>query len=645
MKRSHGISAITISEGDVSLRGATPAGEGQVNFTVYSKYARRCTLVLFDGNDVAPFAELEFPPQCRKGEWFSAKVAGLGRVASLRYCYRMEGDYAPAEGHRFDASRLLTDPYARIISGQDRWDSAPIPRRCGIGDGPTRAMRGPAIRDEELIIYELNVHSFTRHPASGAAHPGTFDALREKIPYLKQLGVNCVELMPVAEFDNRGNTWGYSTAGYFAPKAALAASGPDGGQEAEFRHLVQEFHDNGILVFLDVVFNHSPESDQRGETTIWRGLDNKSYYILDHNGGYLDFTGCHNTLSCNSPVMQEVISDALRHWVASYGIDGFRFDLASALTRGEDGTPMSPPPVLHRISEDPALAGVRLIAEPWDAAGLYQLGEFGKWGRWSQWNDRYRDAIRRFVKSDEGILDEVKKRIEGSPDLFPGEPWRSINFVTAHDGFTMMDLVSYNGKHNLANGEDGRDGADDNLSWNSGCEGPSDDPQVRELRLRRIKNMVTLLMLSRGIPMLLFGDECGRSQNGNNNPYCLDDESVWMPWPADRHPLQRFFRNMIAFRKANPQLAGSGAEISWRSERPDAEWDNHNGLSTAMVVKSPAKTIFAAINMHWEAHSFDLPEGRLWHLAVDTSDAPRGDIFHKIAVEARSIAVLTSEEA
>lgn len=614
------------------MKGAVVTGKGRVNFSVFSENASGCTLVLLDEGGVIA-AEIDFPENCRFGEWFSMEVRGLGPLSGIRY------------GYRIDGGQLLVDPYARLIHSG---------RLCAIpADNPfPKGDTSPSVPDEKLIIYELHVRNFTRHPSSGCAFPGTFRALKEKIPYLTSLGINCVELMPVFEFDSSRNAWGYDSINFFAPKESYAAEGGSGDAREEFRDLVKHLHSSGIEVILDVVFNHSPEYDETGPTISWRGLDNSSYYFLDRDGRYIDFTGCRNTLSCNSPAMQEIIVDSLRHWVEYYHVDGFRFDLASVLTRGVDGVPADIPPVIEKISSDPVLSRARLIAEPWDAAGLYQLGAFRKWGRWKEWNDRYRDAVRRFSKSDEGLLKEVRLRMEGSPDIF-GEH-RSINFITAHDGFTMADLVSYNHKHNEANGEGGLDGSDANFSWNCGCEGPTNNVEITGLRKRRIKNLITMLMLSRGIPMILYGDEIGRTQRGNNNPWCIDDESVWMNWEdVERNAeILRYFKLIIAFRKARPELAGASSPISWRSENPAQEWDDHNGLSTAMVVETAGgATIFAAMNMHWEPHSFILPEGRRWRIAADTSKPSPSDIFEAgkeppytgsgaIEVEQRSIVIL-----
>ena len=641
-------SGLETSQGNPNLRGASVLEDGSVNFTVFSKYASGCILTLFRKQDGKPFAEIRFPETCRFSDTFAMNVKGLDDPSGILYAYRMEGEHAPEKGLLFDSSKLLVDPYAGIIRGG---------RLCGISKETAKPVSRMEHRipESELIIYELNVNNFTRHPSSGAKRPGTFSAVAEKIPHLKELGINCVELMPVCEFDSSRNTWGYDSISFFAPKESYAAPGAD--PRTEFREMVGAFHDEGIEVILDVVFNHSPEFNEEGPYISWRGLDNKSYYFTGTNGKYVDYSGCRNTLSCNSPEMRRVILDSLRHWVREYGVDGFRFDLASVLTRGEDGTPMDPSPIIKLISEDPLLSGTRLIAEPWDAAGLYQIGSFPKWGRWSEWNGRFRDAIRRFSKSDEGILEEVKMRIAGSPDIYPDGAQRSINFITAHDGFTLADLVSYDRKHNEANGEGGHDGTDCNFSWNCGCEGPSSDPGVNALRLLRTKSLITLLMVSRGIPMVLYGDETGRTQRGNNNPYCINDESVWVDWNStpEGQDIFRFFKGMIAFRKAHKALTDPSASISWRSERPSEEWDNHNGLSAAMVVESSSEELFIAMNMHWEAHTFILPEGKMWKMAVDSSKPAPFDIFEPgcepayeedciLTVQERSIVILVESK-
>lgn len=450
------------------------------------------------------------------------------------------------------------------------------------------------IADRDLVIYELNVRTFTASPSSGCRRPGTFQALSEKIQYLKELGINAVELMPIFEFSSDGNTWGYDSADFFKPKASYGT--PD-----EFRRLVEKLHAEGIEVILDVVYNHTPEHGKIYPEKSYHGLTLKECYIISEDGRHLDFTGCHNTLNCNNPSARKVILDSLRYWVTEFRIDGFRFDLAPVLERGEDGTPLGEDaPLIREIMADPALKDVRLIAEPWDAAGLYRLGAFSRRGRWHEWNDKFRDSIRRFVKSDEEIISQAIGCIDGTTSVFPEEGPLPVNFITAHDGFTLMDLVSYNVKHNEANGEGGRDGSDTNWSWNCDAEGPTDNADINQLRINQIKNFISLLLLSRGIPMVTAGDEIGRTQMGNNNPYCIDDESVWFDWSGiDRNrEILDHFKSMMALRKMHPELNSATASRLWSGEF----------RTRTLTVEENGKGICLLINIHWESHNFILPE-------------------------------------
>ena len=423
---------------------------------------------------------------------------------------------------------------------------------------------------EELVIYEMHVRGFTRDPSSGVKFPGTYAGLREKIPYLKELGVNCVELMPMHEFDEFDNDftnpftgepllnyWGYSTLGFFAPKAGYAATGPLGMQVDEFKALVKELHRNGIEVILDVVFNHTGEGQADSPTISFRGLDNATYYMLKPDGRYQNFSGCGNTMNCNNPVVRNMVLDSLRYWVAEYHIDGFRFDLASILGRDAQGRPLANPPLLEALAYDPVLGKTKLIAEAWDAGGLYQVGSFPAYGRWSEWNDRYRDTLRMFVKGDPGQTGPMAALMQGAPDMFADRgPTASINFVTAHDGFTLADLFAYNEKHNEANGENNRDGHNNNHSWNCGHEGPTDDPAINTLRRRLMKNAVAMLLTSQGVPMIHMGDEVAHTKLGNNNTYCQDNDLSWFDWTGlEREAdMLRFVRLCIQFRQRHPVL-------------------------------------------------------------------------------------------
>ncbi len=464
------------------------------------------------------------------------------------------------------------------------------------------------------MIYEAHVRGFTKHPSSDVKFPGTFAGLRQKISYLKELGVNCIELLPVYEFDEFENSrvneatgqllmqyWGYSTVGFFAPKAGYAATGKLGMQVDEFKHLVKELHRAGIEVFLDVVFNHTAEGNEMGPYISFRGLDNRVYYMLTPDGYYFNFSGTGNTLNCNNPIVRGMVLDCLRYWAAEYHIDGFRFDLAAILGRDPLGYPLPNPPLLETLAFDPVLAKCKLIAEAWDAGGLYQVGSFPAYFRWGEWNGKYRDTMRKFLKGEAGLVSQVAQRLTGSPDLYAGRgATASVNFFIAHDGFTLMDLVSYNEKHNWANGENNNDGGNDNDSWNCGWEGPTDDPGINALRRRQIKNAVSMLMVSQGVPMILMGDEVGRTQQGNNNTYCQDNELNWMDWTQleSNAELFRFFKHVIAFRHAHPVLrnrwhfsnrdyVGSGyADITWHGTKAwNANWSDDNRLAAFHAVR------------------------------------------------------------
>lgn len=551
---------------------------------------------------------------------------------------------------------MLSDPYARLIAGRDVWGVEPdwddvYPYRSQVvnddfdwGDDTQLG-----IPSEDLVIYETHVRGFTRHPSSKTEAPGTYAGLREKIPYLKELGVNAVELLPIFEFDELDNPrtdpatgerlhnyWGYNTVSFFAPKAGYAATGRFGMQADEFKSLVKELHKAGIEVILDVVFNHTAEGNEQGPTISFRGLDNATYYMLTPQGEYYNFSGTGNTVNCNHPVVRDFVLSCLRYWVSEYHIDGFRFDLASILDRAPDGSPLPNPPLLEQLAYDPILRHTKLIAEAWDAAGLYQVGNFPNYGRWSEWNGQYRDTVRKFIKGEPGLVGELATRLAGSPDLYQGRTaTASVNFITAHDGFTLADLVSYNDKHNEANGEHNNDGANDNHSWNCGEEGPSASAHIRELRLRQMKNLLALLLTSQGIPMLLSGDEVGRTQLGNNNTYCQDNELSWFDWGlvgADDGLLD-FTRALIAFRHAHPVLrgvehphgtdrAGGGLpDVSWHGVRAwEPDWSEHSRV-LGMLRSGPDDVVYLAVNAHWEDHDLELPElpdDQVWHLFADT---------------------------
>ena len=647
---------------------------GGINFSVFSSNATACTLVLFEKGARRPFAEIPFPPEFRMGDVFAMIVFDLD-PSGIEYGYRMEGPFNPHAGHRFDQRRVLLDPFARSVGGRPVFGQAPagrdiFPHRGRIPENNfdwehDRPLDTPVT---ELVIYELHVRGFTRHPSSGVSFPGTFDGLREKIPYLTRLGINCVELMPVFEFDEHENFrsnpetgerlvnyWGYSTLAFRAPKAGFAARGAQGQEVNELKDLVKALHAAGIQVILDVVFNHTAEGDAAGPVISFRGLDNKTYYLLAPNGDYLNFSGCGNTLDCNHPVVRDFVLDCLRYWAAEYHIDGFRFDLASVLGRDSQGHPLPNPPLLESIAHDPVLAHCELIAEAWDAGGLYQVGNFPNYGRWMEWNGKFRDAARRFLRGDDNSAAEMVQRILGSPDLYQAsgrKPTASVNFVTCHDGFTLADLFTYAEKQNLENGENNVDGSDENLSWNCGVEGPSDDNTINELRLRCAKNAVTLLLVSQGVPMLNMGDEIGRTQRGNNNAYCLDTEWNWLDWSlvGKNEGLLRYVRLLVAFRRAHASLRradwftgedclGSGyADLTWHGVTPgEPDWGEHSHSLAFMICGEHDRALggsgeffYAAFNMHDEPLDFTLPglpADMRWHLLADTAQASPGDIY------------------
>jgi glycogen operon protein len=674
-----------------------------LNFAVFTKHATDVTLVLFASGQHESVLELPLDPEWNTtGDVWHIEIAGLS--TGTRYGWRVDRKGPAEPGDKFDPSDVLLDPYARAITGGARWgetytrigESTDVPRSRRRSLYVNREfdwelVRAPRYHRAERVIYELHVRGFTFHESSGVAHRGTYLGLIEKIPYLKELGITTVELLPVYDFDEHIldrrnpltgeallNLWGYSPIGFFAPKASYAVNAKDGNQVDEFKLLIREFHRAGIEVFLDVVFNHTAEG--RGEafepTYSFRGLDNSIYYILDPvTGEYRDYSGCGNTVNCNHPLVRELILNALRYWVAEMHVDGFRFDLASILGRGQDGLVLSNPPLLERIAQDPVLAGTTIIAEAWDAAGLYQVGSFPAWGRWAEWNGPFRDDIRQFFNGG-GSAEKLATRLAGSADLFQKSgrgPMHSVNFVTCHDGFTLRDLVSYNSKHNVINGEDNRDGTDANFSWNCGIEGVSSDPAVIELRTRQTKNLLTVLMLSLGVPMILAGDEIGRSQRGNNNAYCQDNEISWIDWSLVREnaPLFRFVRDLIAFRKLhsvlrrynylNGQISGpySRPDVAWHGVRlGDPPWGTGWRILSMHLAGEHAPRadcdVYFAANATDDDLDFELPplpDDDEWLRSIDTAAATPDDIQlddapavsgGSVRVRNHSVVVLTS---
>ena len=632
--------------------------DGGVNFSIFSKEATGCTLVLYHHGQDEPYVEIPFPNEFRIGNVYSMMVFGI-QTETTEYGYRFDGEYAPEKGLCFDRNKVLLDPYAKSVSGRTIWGKEPDASK-------QYQHRGQFIREDfdwegdkpleipqnELIIYEMHVRSFTEHDSSNVRFKGTYTGITEKIPYLKELGVNCIELMPIFEFDEFENArvvdgkqlynyWGYSTVDFFAPKAGYAAAAQFGMEADELKHMVKTLHNNGIEVILDVVFNHTAEGNEKGPCISYRGIDNRTYYLLTPDGHYYNFSGCGNTMNCNNPVVRNVVLECLRYWVSAYHVDGFRFDLASILSRDENGMPMINPPLLDSIAHDAVLGKSALIAEAWDAGGLYQVGRFPAFGRWAEWNGKYRDVLRRFIKGEEEYAPELYRRIRGSYDMYGNRGAEaSVNFVTCHDGFTLYDLVSYNYKHNEANGEGNADGSNDNYSWNCGVEGETDDAGIKALRFRQMKNLMTILLTSRGIPMLLSGDEFANTQWGNNNAYCQDNEISWLNWTylKKNKELFGYIRKLISFRKAHPVLMtksfdygynGTGyPELSFHGTKAWQIDETKPGLCFAyMYAEDHLKYytehdcfIYIAVNAHWDEHRFELPivpNGYIWRLAFE----------------------------
>lgn len=637
---------------------------GGVNFTIHTHGATSCELLLFHRKAEEPYAVIPFPESYRIGFCYSMIVFDLD-IEEFEYAYRLDGPYDEKKGLRFDKNKILLDPYARAVTGQSQWghvNNAQHGYRARVvqsnfdwGD-----QRHHSIPMEDLIIYELHVRGFTMDESSGVKHHGTFEGLREKIPYLKELGVNAVELMPIFEFDEMRDVrlidenelidfWGYNPVSFFAPNTSYCSSMEYNHEGLELKTLIKDLHDNGIEVILDVVFNHTAEGNEFGPCFSFKGFDNNIYYMLTPDGHYYNFSGCGNTLNCNHPVVRDMILECLRYWVIEYRVDGFRFDLASILGRNDDGTPLSQPPLLRSLAFDSILGNVKLIAEAWDAGGLYQVGSFPSWKRWAEWNGRYRDDMRRFLKGDDFLAQTAAARITGSPDLYD-PAYRggnaSINFLTCHDGFTLYDLYSYNQKHNEANGWGNTDGADDNNSWNCGVEGETDDPAILVLRKRLMKNACAVLLCSRGTPMFLSGDEFADTRYGNNNPYCQDNLISWLDWSLlkKNKDLFDFFQYMIQFRKDHPVIRkdlepsylGVPA-MSTHGLTPDET--NFSGGSHVVCVRfagyneatQKEDLVYLAVNSGWFPVTLtlpELPEHYEWKVAVNTGD-PKCQFFHK----------------
>ena len=637
---------------------------GGVNFTIHTHGATSCELLLFHRKAEEPYAVIPFPESYRIGFCYSMIVFDLD-IEEFEYAYRLDGPYDEKKGLRFDKNKILLDPYARAVTGQSQWghvNNAQHGYRARVvqsnfdwGD-----QRHHSIPMEDLIIYELHVRGFTMDESSGVKHHGTFEGLREKIPYLKELGINAVELMPIFEFDEMRDVrlidenelidfWGYNPVSFFAPNTSYCSSMEYNREGLELKTLIKDLHDNGIEVILDVVFNHTAEGNEFGPCFSFKGFDNNIYYMLTPDGHYYNFSGCGNTLNCNHPVVRDMILECLRYWVIEYRVDGFRFDLASILGRNDDGTPLSQPPLLRSLAFDSILGNVKLIAEAWDAGGLYQVGSFPSWKRWAEWNGRYRDDMRRFLKGDDFLARTAAARITGSPDLYD-PAYRggnaSINFLTCHDGFTLYDLYSYNQKHNEANGWGNTDGADDNNSWNCGVEGETDDPAILALRKRLMKNACAVLLCSRGTPMVLSGDEFADTRYGNNNPYCQDNLISWLDWSLlkKNKDLFDFFQYMIQFRKDHPVIR-KDLEPSYlgvpamSTHGPTPDETNFSGDSHVVCVRfagyneatQKEDLVYLAVNSGWFPVTLtlpELPEQYKWKVAVNTGD-PKCQFFHK----------------
>ena len=647
------IAGFPVRPGLYDMNGATLLQDG-VNFTVHTHSGTACELLLFNRGEKDPYAVLPFPEEYKIGNVYSMIVFGLD-IGEFEYAYRVDGPNDPGAGLLFDRDQILLDPYAKAVTGQSVWGEKQEPgctyrarvvkNNFDWGDMP---QSGREMSD--LVIYELHVRGFTRHSSSGVAHPGTFAGILEKIPYLKDLGVNAVELMPVFEFDETMggrevngrkllDYWGYNTVGFFAPNTSYTAGLEYNREGTEFKNLIRTLHENGIEVILDVVFNHTAEGNEKGPVISFKGFDNNIYYMLTPDGYYYNFSGCGNTLNCNHPIVQQMIVECLRYWTVDYRVDGFRFDLASILGRNEDGSPMNNPPLLQRLAFDPILGNVKLIAEAWDAGGLYQVGTFPAWKRWAEGNGKYRDTLREFLKGGTWAAGEAARRITGSGDLYNGHYAgynSSVNFITCHDGFTLYDLYAYNEKHNQENGWGNTDGADDNRSWNCGAEGPTDDKEVLDLRFRMMRNACAVLMCSRGTPMFFAGDEFGNTQLGNNNAYCQDNEISWLNWELlkENEDLFGFFRFMIRFRMNHPairrDLPGAVCGLPALTVYGNGGENRVDDGTAALGIlyagydrkRGRDDVVYLAVNVYWEDVNIQLPELPKyldWYAVVNTA--------------------------
>lgn len=650
------VEGFKIRPGFFRMYGACVASNG-VSFTINSHGATRCTLLLFKPQAPKPYARIPFPDSYRIGDTYSMLVFDI-KPDEFEYAFSFDGPYEPAKGLLFNEENVLLDPYSRAVTGQRKWGEKPEGGKdfeyrarvvkSNFDWGNIKQLEQPF---EDLVIYETHVRGYTKDKSSGVSAPGTFAGLKDKIPYLKDLGINAVELMPIFEFDEMEsarvvdgvqlyNYWGYNTVSFFAPNTSYAFNEEHNYEGDELKSLIKALKENGIEVILDVVFNHTAEGNEMGPCFSFKGIDNNVYYMLTPDAHYYNFSGCGNVMNCNHPVVRNFIIDCLRHWAIEYRVDGFRFDLASILGRDQNGAPMANPPILESLAFDPVLGKMKLIAEAWDAGGLYQVGSFPSWNRWAEWNGRYRDDMRSFLKGDDGMAGNAITRITGSRDLYSPESRghkASVNFLTCHDGFTLYDLYSYNEKHNEKNGWNNTDGDNNGHSWNCGAEGETDDPNVNGLRRRLIKNAFAALLCSRGPAMFFAGDEFCNTQFGNNNAYCQDNIISWLDWSRleEFKEIHDFVRHMIQFRKEHPILrkmtkpsSCQFPEISVHNGTPfNASTDYKTKLIGIMYAgrneeDTEDDIVFYCMNAYWEPLVMQLPvlpNGKHWHVDTNTN--------------------------
>lgn len=650
------VEGFKIRPGFFRMYGACVASNG-VSFTINSHGATRCTLLLFKPQAPKPYARIPFPDSYRIGDTYSMLVYDI-KPDEFEYAFSFDGPYEPAKGLLFNEENVLLDPYSRAVTGQRKWGEKPEGGKdfeyrarvvkSSFDWGNIKQLEQPF---EDLVIYEIHVRGYTKDKSSGVSAPGTFAGLKDKIPYLKDLGINAVELMPIFEFDEMEsarvvdgvqlyNYWGYNTVSFFAPNTSYAFNEEHNHEGDELKSLIKALKENGIEVILDVVFNHTAEGNEMGPCFSFKGIDNNVYYMLTPDAHYYNFSGCGNVMNCNHPVVRSFIIDCLRHWAIEYRVDGFRFDLASILGRDQNGAPMANPPILESLAFDPVLGKMKLIAEAWDAGGLYQVGSFPSWNRWAEWNGRYRDDMRSFLKGDDGMAGNAITRITGSRDLYSPESRghkASVNFLTCHDGFTLYDLYSYNEKHNEKNGWNNTDGDNNGHSWNCGAEGETDDPNVNGLRRRLIKNAFAALLCSRGPAMFFAGDEFCNTQFGNNNAYCQDNIISWLVWSRleEFKEIHDFVRHMIQFRKEHPILrkmtkpsSCQFPEISVHNGTPfNASTDYKTKLIGIMYAgrneeDTEDDIVFYCMNAYWEPLVMQLPvlpNGKHWHVDTNTN--------------------------